>query len=60
MKTCNNCLYCDNCSAEDKSNGRCEYYDPLIGAENIAKRQYEQDLKARAEEYLVIVTEQQD
>lgn len=59
MRTCNNCLYCDNCNEDDKINGRCEYYDPIDGYEGIAERQYRQDLQERAEEYWAVVNEQQ-
>lgn len=60
MKTCSNCYFFDNCNDDDKAEGRCEYYCPLIGYENIALKEYEADLKMRAEEYQQVVEEQQN
>lgn len=57
MKTCENCYWADKCSDAGK---RCEYYDPIIGSENIALREYMQDLREREQEYKELVREQQD
>lgn len=57
MKTCENCYYADKCPDAGK---RCEYYDPIIGEENIVRREYEESLKERVEEYNDLVREQQD
>lgn len=57
MKTCENCLWRDQCPDAGK---RCEYYDPIEGAENIAIREYHQDLDERHEEYQELIREQQD
>jgi len=39
MKTCENCYWADKCPDAGK---RCEYYDPIIGVENIVLREYEE------------------
>lgn len=57
MKTCENCLWRDQCT---DAVGRCEYYDPVEGAENVAEREYRQDLDERHREYLELIREQQD
>jgi hypothetical protein len=57
MKTCENCYWADKCPDAGK---RCEYYDPIIGGENIVRREYEESLKERVEEYNDLVREQQD
>lgn len=59
MKTCDNCYFFDDCRESDKAKGRCEYYYPLIGSENIAIREFEEDLRMREEEYRKVVEEQQ-
>lgn len=58
MKTCNNCFFFDNCSDHDKASGRCEYYYPLMD-ENVAVKEFEDDLRMREEEYRKVVEEQQ-
>lgn len=55
MKTCNNCMWADKCPDAGR---RCEYYDPIIGSENIVMREYKQDLKERAEDYQEVINEQ--
>lgn len=55
MKTCENCYWADKCPDAGK---RCEYYDPIIGGENIVRREYEESLKERVEEYNDLVREQ--
>lgn len=57
MKACENCYWADKCPDAGK---RCEYYDPIIGRENIVRREYEESLKERVEEYNDLVREQQD
>lgn len=57
MKTCKNCYWYDNC---EYAGQRCEYYDPIDGAENITMREYHEYLKERHREYQDIVKEQQD
>ena len=56
MKTCENCLWRDQCPDAGE---RCEYYDPIEGAENTAIREYHQDLDERHEEYQELIREQQ-
>lgn len=56
MKTCNNCYWHDKCPDAGK---RCEYYDPVYGAEHIIEREYEESLKERVDEYEDAVAEQQ-
>ncbi len=53
MKTCKNCLWADCCGAE----GRCEYYTPAEGFDNIEEREYKEQLRERAYEYRKIVEE---
>lgn len=56
MKSCKNCYWYDKCSEHEE---RCEYYDPIYGADQIAVKEYQTDLKERAEEYRELVEEQQ-
>lgn len=53
--TCNNCFWADKC---DSAGERCEYYDPIFGAENIIANEYEDALKERVEDYQDIIEEQ--
>lgn len=55
MKTCKNCYWAIGCEDARK---RCEYYYPLVGNENIALREYENDLRDREEEYQKVIDEQ--
>lgn len=55
MKTCENCYWYEQC---EDARERCEYYDPVIGYENIALREYIKDLREREEEYQGIIDEQ--
>ena len=57
MKTCKNCYWYDKCTNHDE---RCEYYDPIFGAEKVVEREYEESLKERAEAYQEIVDEMND
>lgn len=57
MRACDNCYFFDKCKDEDKIDGRCEYYSPLFGEENIALNEYEEDLKVRVDTYQEIVDE---
>lgn len=57
MKTCENCLWRDQCPDTGE---RCEYYDSTDGAENIAIKEYYQDLDERHKEYQELIREQQD
>ncbi len=56
MKTCKNCYWYGNCPEQGS---RCEDYTPVYGEEQIAIREYEADLRMRAEEYNELVEEQQ-
>lgn len=57
MKTCENCYWCDKCADAGE---RCEYYDPIEGAENMAIREYREDLEERHQHYQDLIKEQQD
>ena len=57
MKTCNNCFWADRCPDASK---RCEYYDPIVGSENVVFREYNSDLRAREKDYQEIVEEQEN
>ncbi len=57
MKTCKNCYWYGQCL---EANERCEYYDPIVGADNLIRREYEKILKERVEYYGNLVHEQQD
>lgn len=57
MKTCKNCYWFGQCVGEGN---RCEYYDPVIGSENVVLREYLQALKEREEDYKQLIIEQQD
>lgn len=54
-KTCENCLWRDQCP---ESGVRCEFYDPVDGAENIALREYKKSLYERSRDYLELLEEQ--
>lgn len=54
MKTCNNCLWYDTCDHTE----RCEFYDPIDGAENIALREYKAYLKEQADDDQETIDEQ--
>lgn len=56
MKTCANCFWADRCC---EAGTRCEYYEPLVGFEHIAEKEYRQDLKERDEVYKELIREQQ-
>lgn len=53
MKSCKNCYWYDKCD----HTGRCEYYDPIYGAEQIIRKEYEVALYERVSEYDDIVKE---
>lgn len=57
MKTCENCFWRDNCRDAGE---RCEYYDPVEGADSAAISEYRQDLDERNEEYQDLIREQQE
>ena len=57
MKTCENCYWFDKCQDAER---RCEYYDPVVCGENIIRREYEESLKERVEEYNDLVIEQSE
>lgn len=57
VKTCENCYWFDKCQDAEK---RCEYYDPVVCGENIIRREYEESLKERVEEYNDLVIEQSE
>ncbi len=46
MKTCNNCLWYDKCDHA----ARCEFYDPIEGADTDALHEYNAYLKQMAQE----------
>lgn len=56
MRTCKNCYWYEQCA--DKG-VRCEYYEPILHDNASVIREYLSDLKERAEEYDLVVREQQ-
>ena len=57
MNACKQCIYCDKCSAEDKKDGRCEYFYSVYGDGELVVNEYEESLEERVAEYQDIIDE---
>lgn len=55
-KTCENCVWADQCACEHA----CEYYEEAADAERVAGEEYEEALRERVDEYEDLLKEVND